>query len=90
MNLRIGVVRGRERCMGEGEYLHLGHFRVCGDVTVVLLGELGFSLAEVFAGGVEGGIGHACRIEMIIGMFDWRGCKMRDYLNKWDCKLFAN
>lgn len=58
--------------MVEGEYLHSGHFRICGDVTVVLLGELGFSLAKIFASGVEGGIGHACRIEIIVGILDWR------------------
>ena len=56
--------------MGEGGYLHLGHFGICGDVAVVLLGELGFSLAEVFASGVEGGFGHGCRIKKVDGMFD--------------------
>ena len=56
----------------EGAYLQLRDFRICGDVTVVLLGELGFSLAEVFASGVESGIGHACRIEIIVCVFDWR------------------
>ena len=52
--------------MGEGGYLHLGHFGICGDVTVVFLGELGFSLAEVFASGVEGGVGHICRIKRLV------------------------
>ena len=61
------MVRSRRK-YEEGAYLRLRHFRICGDVTVVLLGELGFSLAEVFASGVEGGIGHACRIEIVVGV----------------------
>ena len=45
---------------GEGKrsYLCLSYLGVCGDVAVVLLGDLGFSLAEVFARSVEGGFGH--------------------------------
>ena len=54
--------------MGEGGYLHLGHFGICGDVAVVFVGELGFSLAEVFASGVEGGFGHGCRIKRLVGI----------------------
>lgn len=59
-----GVVFGGERGkgirgrMGEGMYLHLRDFRLFGHVTVVFVGELGFGFAEVFAGGVEGGVGH--------------------------------
>ena len=55
------MVGNRRRHEERGLYLHLGHFGICGDVTVVLLGELRFSLAEVFASSVEGGIGHDCR-----------------------------
>lgn len=46
---------GRE---GRGGYHCLSYFRVCGDTAVVLFRDLGFSLAEIFAGGVEGGFGH--------------------------------
>ncbi len=51
---------GRGEGGREGGYLCLSHFGVGGDVAVVLLGDLGFRLAEVFAGCVEGGFGHDC------------------------------
>lgn len=49
----------RQRGVREG-YFCLSYFGVGGDVAVVLLGDLGFRLAEVFAGRVEGGFGHGC------------------------------
>lgn len=41
-------------------YLCLRNFGVGGDVAVIFFGELGFGLADVFAGHVEGGFGHGC------------------------------
>ena len=38
---------------------------VCGDGAVVVFGDLGFCLAKVFAGRVEGGFGH-CRGRWIV------------------------
>ena len=75
--------------MGRRGYLHLGHFRICGDVTVVLLGELRFSLAEIFPSGVESGFGHICESEIIANRSKRGRCKMCDHLNRRDRKLFA-
>lgn len=61
------VRRGGREGGGEG-YLCLRYFGVCGDVAVVLLGELGFSFPEVFAGGVEGGFRHGCCGGMLDGL----------------------
>lgn len=63
----LAVERCSERGKGRrGEYLCLSYFGVGGDVAVVLFGDLGFSLAEVFVRHVEGGFGHGC----CGGMFD--------------------
>lgn len=58
--LELGDFREKRGVGGRNGYLCLGYFGVGGDVAVVLSGDLGFSLAEVFAGGVEGGFGHDC------------------------------
>lgn len=39
-------------------YLHLRGFGVGWDVAIVVLGDFGFCLADVFAGGVEGCFRH--------------------------------
>ena len=44
-----------------GGYHCLGYFGVGGDVAIVLVGDLGCSLAEVFAGSVKRGFGHDVR-----------------------------
>ncbi len=73
VSVSVGVGVGEERgvcsgrCGREGAYLCLSHFGVGGDVAVVLFGDLGFGLAEVFAGCVEGGFGH----DWCSGILDW-------------------
>lgn len=49
-----------------GNYLHLRNVGVLGDNAAVLLGNLGFLLAKVLAGGVEGSVRHFDIMEMKI------------------------